>query len=67
MTLKKRELLVFPCDGSMRKNVDTHRLGIVAKFHFSYANLRELINFCSPKNHQKTYDLVVISGGIEVN
>ena len=31
------------------------------------SNLGELINFCSPRTHQKTYGLLIISRGIEVN
>ena len=30
-------------------------------------NLSELINFCYPWNHQKTYCFLMISGEIEVN
>ena len=29
--------------------------------------LNELINFCSPRNHQKTIGFRIISGEIEVN
>ena len=30
-------------------------------------NLSEFINFYSPWNHEKIYDFMMISGGIEVN
>ena len=41
---------------------------IVPKFCFQYlANLHELINFYSPKNHQKTYGFWWFQGGIQVN
>ena len=40
---------------------------IISKFCFYYyANLRELINFYSPWNYQKTYGYIIL-GGIEVN
>ena len=41
-------------------------LGIVSKFRFYKENLSELINFCSPWNHEKTYGLM-ISGEIGFN
>ena len=43
-------------------------LGILAKFRFEYqVNLSELINFCSPWNHQKTIGFQMISREIEIN
>ena len=42
-------------------------IGIVFKFCFQHkANLSELINFYSPRNHQKAAVFLMISGGLEV-
>ena len=44
------------------------KLGIVSKFRYSnQADLRELINFYSPWNDQKTYYFLMVSGGIELS
>ena len=34
---------------------------------YLWANLNELINFCPPVNHQKTFVFLMISGEIEVD